>query len=77
MHPAVQQKSADFADRRQEVPDSYRGPDRRQFRDERSECRPEVRELGEAIDQYKMVHRRRFITFEELFSVIEELGYHK
>ena len=39
--------------------------------------RPDVTELAEAIDQYKLRHRRRFITFEELFDVIFELGYHK
>jgi hypothetical protein len=30
-----------------------------------------------AIDQYKLRHRRRFITFEELYDVIAGLGYHK
>ena len=39
--------------------------------------RPEVAELAEAIDQYKLRHRRRFITFEELYDVIATLGYHK
>lgn len=34
-------------------------------------------ELAEAVDQYKLRHRRRFITFEELYDVIAELGYHK
>ena len=39
--------------------------------------RPEVSELAEAIDAYKLQHRRRFITFEELYDVIVSLGYHK
>ena len=39
--------------------------------------RPEVAELSEAVDQYKLKHHRRFITFEELYGVITELGYHK
>ena len=39
--------------------------------------RQEVTELAEAIDQYKLRHRRRFITFEELYDVINSLGYHK
>ncbi len=38
---------------------------------------PEVVELAEAVDQYKLRHRRRFITFEELFDVMASLGYHK
>ena len=42
-----------------------------------STFRPEVIELAEAVDQYKLRHRRRFITFEELYDVIAELGYQK
>jgi len=34
-------------------------------------------ELAEAIDRYKLTHRRRFITYEELHGVITELGYTK
>jgi hypothetical protein len=45
--------------------------------DSRSSLRPEVVELAEAVDQYKLRHRRRFITFEELFDVMSALGYHK
>lgn len=67
-----------FIDRRgNSERDSYSGPERRQFTDSRENERDEVRELGEAVDQYKLMHRRRFITYEELFNVIEELGYHK
>ncbi len=51
--------------------------ERRQFLASHSSLRPEVKELAEAVDQYKLVHRRRFITYEELFNVMEELGYHK
>jgi hypothetical protein len=36
---------------------------------------PGVKELAEAIDRYKLQHRRRFITFEELHGVITSLGY--
>ncbi len=56
---------------------NYSGPERRQFRDSHSESNPEVGELAQAVDQYKMNHRRRFITYEELHSVITELGYKK
>ena len=53
------------------------GFERRQFRDGKRSSRPEVTEVAEAVDEYKVSHRRRFITFEELFDVMSELGYHK
>jgi hypothetical protein len=51
--------------------------DRRQFADSHSELSPEARELAAAIDSYKRIHRRRFITHEEMIAVIKELGYKK
>jgi NTP pyrophosphatase (non-canonical NTP hydrolase) len=66
-----------FVDRRQGGPGRREGAERRQFVDSRSSFRPEVVELAEAVDRYKLRHRRRFITFEELFDVMAELGYHK
>jgi hypothetical protein len=53
------------------------GPERRQFRNGDASHRPEVNELAQAIDRYKLQHRRRFITFEELYDVMQSLGYHK
>ncbi|MFP6763102.1 MAG: hypothetical protein VB858_05780, partial [Planctomycetaceae bacterium] len=53
------------------------GPDRRQFQDSRNSGNPDAIELAEAIDRYKLTHRRRFITYEELHNVITELGYAK
>jgi hypothetical protein len=41
------------------------------------ELSPAARELAEAIDGYKLRHRRRFVSHEELLSVIKSLGYHK
>jgi len=32
-------------------------------------------ELARAIDGYKVQHRRRFVTFEEMLAVIKSLGY--
>lgn len=66
-----------FVDRRQGGAGRREGVERRQFVDSRQSFRPEVAELAEAVDRYKLRHRRRFITFEELFDVIGELGYHK
>jgi hypothetical protein len=68
---------APFADRRQAGGPRKDGSERRQFVDSRQSFRPEVIELAEAVDQYKLRHRRRFITFEELYDVIAELGYRK
>jgi hypothetical protein len=51
--------------------------ERRQFSNSYQELSPEARELGTAIDQYKLHHRRRFITFEEMLAVVKALGYHK
>ncbi len=78
MEQLIEMKATEFEDRRNnEESDAPRGLERRQFRDSRNEDRSEVAEMAEAIDQYKIRHRRRFITFEELFDVMVDLGYHK
>ncbi len=66
-----------FVDRRSNTSTSHSGNERRQFASSYQTFRPEVIELAEAVDQYKLRHRRRFITFEELYDVMVELGYHK
>ncbi|HZL91834.1 MAG TPA: hypothetical protein VFB96_25915 [Pirellulaceae bacterium] len=53
------------------------GLERRQFSNSYDELSPEARELGQAIDSYKVMHRRRFITYEEMLSVVKSLGYRK
>ena len=68
----------DFTDRRN--PENQRrsaGNERRQFTNSFSEYSRDAAELGQAIDQYKLMHRRRFINFEELLSVIKSIGYEK
>ena len=78
MQQVTQQKPTAFVDRRQSgSPQAQGGGERRQFQDSRDIGRPEVTELANAIDQYKLRHRRRFITFEELYDVMAELGYHR
>jgi hypothetical protein len=67
-----------FIDRRN--PDAQRrtpGIERRQFNNSHQELSPEAADLGRAIDQYKLVNRRRFITYEEMLGVIKQLGYSK
>jgi hypothetical protein len=51
--------------------------ERRQFANSHGELSPEAAALANAIDQYKLLHRRRFITFEEMLAVIKSLGYHR
>jgi hypothetical protein len=51
--------------------------ERRQFTNSHEGLSPEARELAVAIDSYKMRHRRRFITYEEMLAVVKTLGYHK
>ena len=70
------EKQTAFVERRSNQ-DGPPGVERRQFSDGRTEQRPEVRELAEAVDQYKLRHRRRFVTFDELYNVITALGYHR
>ncbi len=72
------QDSANFFERRRgDAGPAPGNGERRQFRDGNRSARPEVAELANAIDDYKLAHRRRFITFEELFDVMVSLGYHR
>lgn len=67
--------SGEFVERRQAA-----GPaafERRQFGNTHYGLSPEARELAEAIDSYKLQHRRRFVTYEEMMEVIKKLGYAK
>ncbi len=38
---------------------------------------PDARELALEIDRYKFRHRRRFINYEEILSIVKTLGYRK
>ena len=67
-----------FADRRGSRESSeYKGVERRQFGNSYSSLSPEARELAQAIDGYKLRHRRRYVTYEEMLEVIRSLGYTK
>jgi len=78
-HQVTEQKAVAFEDRRQNRGENRPEGvgERRQFSNSYNSENPEVNELAQAIDQYKLRHRRRFITFEELHSVVTSLGYHK
>lgn len=74
----IEQPGSVFVDRRQsDAGTTPAGSERRQFRDGDRSARPEVAEFANAVDDYKIARRRRFITFEELFDVMASLGYHK
>lgn len=77
MQMVTEQNPRPFVDRRSASSGAREGgPERRQFVATAS-SRPEVAELAAAIDRYKLDHRRRFITYEELYDVMVSLGYHR
>lgn len=49
--------------------------ERRQFANSHDGLSEEARALAHAIDEYKLRHRRRFITYEEMLAVVKQLGY--
>ncbi|WP_235934750.1 hypothetical protein [Candidatus Laterigemmans baculatus] len=65
-----------FVERRQNHQPSPAG-ERRQFASSHQGLSPAARELALAIDRYKLEHRRRYVTFEEMLQVISALGYQK
>lgn len=69
---------APFVERRVgRAEDEFGGRERRQFTNSHDELSPDAKELAQAIDNYKLQHRRRFITFEEMLYVVKMLGYHR
>jgi hypothetical protein len=78
MSQAVELADDTFVDRRAYDPGVGRpAVERRQFTNSYEELSPEARELAKAVDEYKLRHRRRFITYEEMLSVLQSLGYQK
>jgi hypothetical protein len=78
MSQGLDMQCGPFVDRRSY--DTAEGPpvcERRQFTNSHEGLSPEAKELGLAIDGYKLQHRRRFITYEEMLAVVRSLGYHK
>ena len=70
--------TSSFVDRRGAVPSGSEPLfERRQFANSYDELSPDAAELARAIDGYKVQHRRRFVTFEEMLAVIKSLGYSK
>ena len=68
---------APFIDRRRSAGGESPVRERRQFTNSYEELSPGAKELALAIDEYKLRHRRRFITYEEMLTVMQSLGYRK
>lgn len=65
-----------FVDRRKRD-ENTENQERRQFGNSYRDLSPRAKELAEAIDQYKLANRRRYVTAEELLGVIDSLGYRR
>lgn len=77
MTATIDEVAVPFVDRRSAESGAAPGRERRQFTNSHDELSPAARELAQAVDRYKLVHRRRFITYEEMLGVVESLGYRK
>ncbi len=78
MSQGLERPAGSFVDRRRTTTEER--PllhERRQFTNSHDGLSPEAAELAGAIDEYKLRHRRRFITYEEMLLVVRSLGYHK
>jgi hypothetical protein len=76
MTPTIATPVEPFVDRRNyAVQAGSPQRERRQFTNSHEELSPDARELAQAIDSYKLMHRRRFITYEEMLAVVKSLGY--
>lgn len=74
----AKQPTVIFSDRRNsDVSRKSPGLERRQFSDSHDSLSSDAAELGRAIDQYKLVNRRRYVSYEELLSIVRALGYEK
>lgn len=76
MRQTLDSPTADFLERRNFDPGVGRPlRERRQFANTYDDLSAEARELAMAIDGYKLQHRRRFVTYDEMLQVIQSLGY--
>ena len=78
MSQGLESAGCEFIDRRDySTPGTAPVCERRQFTNSVDDLSPDAAELAHAIDEYKLYHRRRFITYEEMLGVVKSLGYHK
>lgn len=77
MSQGLDTPSEPFVDRRSYTAPPPAGRERRQFTNSYEGLSSQAMELAQAIDAYKLRHRRRFITYEEMLTVLDSLGYRK
>lgn len=78
MSQEIESSAVTFVDRRSyDVSGHNPAFECRQFTNSHEGLSPEALDLARAIDGYKLQHRRRFITYEEMLSVIKSLGYQR
>ena len=78
MTQGLQTQDETFVDRRvYDVAGRTPAMERRQFTNSYDGLSEDALELARAIDGYKVKHRRRFITYEEMLSVMQSLGYQR
>ncbi len=78
MSQVLEARQGSFVDRRNhDAANRLPAYERRQFVSSHEGLSAEARELAYAIDEYKLHHRRRFITYEEMLAVVKSLGYRK
>ncbi len=66
-----------FVDRRRAATAGQQQAERRQFGSSHRGLSPAGRELAVAIDEYKVEHHRRYLTCDEMLSVMTKIGYKK
>lgn len=69
--------AAGFVDRRSMAERKPAHSERRQFGSSHFGLSDDGRELALAIDQYKVQHHRRYLTCDEMLTVLSNLGYSK
>ncbi|MEX2187553.1 MAG: hypothetical protein WD875_12195 [Pirellulales bacterium] len=72
---AAAETTPTFTDRRSRGEDSPVGSERRQFAGNYRDLSPAGQQLSDAIDQYKLRHRRRVINPDELVAILQAAGY--
>lgn len=77
MGDAVPSSGGSFVDRRSSDDGVAAKRERRQFGSSHFGLTDEGRQLALAIDQYKVLHQRRYLTCDEMLAVISSLGYAK
>jgi hypothetical protein len=75
--PTPETATSSFSERRSNASQAPFGMERRQFGNTYADLSPDARELAEALDGYKLRHRRRYVNYEEMLNVIQSLGYRR